>query len=156
MGLEYRSHMEICLYCCVCPQVCLHHQLGIHDSCGVQYTFGWPGLLGGVAYIVQMVLRVDRTWNPMWVTWLTPLTPPSNSGRNVPRALSWSVRYSAGLREYLLADLSRNSAQPPPVMESSPLQATSFRKGKLRGRTKAGSPQVPQLRTEQISQAHAG
>ncbi|XP_023491241.2 blood group Rh(CE) polypeptide isoform X2 [Equus caballus] len=48
-----------------CPQVCLHHQLGIHDSCGVQYTFGWPGLLGGVAYIVQMVLRVDWTRNPM-------------------------------------------------------------------------------------------
>ncbi|XP_014710514.2 blood group Rh(CE) polypeptide isoform X2 [Equus asinus] len=48
-----------------CLQVCLHHQLGIHDSCGVRYTFGWPGLLGGVAYIVQMVLRVDWTWNPM-------------------------------------------------------------------------------------------
>ncbi|XP_006159477.1 blood group Rh(CE) polypeptide [Tupaia chinensis] len=38
-----------------CLPVCLNRVLGIHDSCGVHYTFGLPGLLGGVAYIVLMV-----------------------------------------------------------------------------------------------------
>ncbi|KAF6109819.1 hypothetical protein HJG60_011012 [Phyllostomus discolor] len=35
--------------------VCFDHLLGIHDTCGVHYTFGLPGLLGGIAYIVLMM-----------------------------------------------------------------------------------------------------
>ncbi|XP_066121228.1 RH-like protein [Saccopteryx bilineata] len=29
--------------------------LGIHDTCGIHYTFGLPGLLGGIAYIMRMM-----------------------------------------------------------------------------------------------------
>ncbi|KAF6109818.1 hypothetical protein HJG60_011012 [Phyllostomus discolor] len=38
-----------------CLPVCFDHLLGIHDTCGVHYTFGLPGLLGGIAYIVLMM-----------------------------------------------------------------------------------------------------
>nr|XP_010343733.1 RH-like protein isoform X8 [Saimiri boliviensis boliviensis] len=35
--------------------VCFNRVLGIHDSCGVHYTFGLPGLLGEITYIVLMM-----------------------------------------------------------------------------------------------------
>nr|KAF6444296.1 hypothetical protein HJG59_008590 [Molossus molossus] len=31
--------------------VCFNRVLGIHDTCGVHYTFGLPGLLGGITYL---------------------------------------------------------------------------------------------------------
>ena len=33
--------------------------LGIHDTCGVHYTFGLPGLLGGIAYILLIIYEVS-------------------------------------------------------------------------------------------------
>nr|XP_008998904.1 blood group Rh(CE) polypeptide isoform X2 [Callithrix jacchus] len=38
-----------------CLPVCFNQILGIHDSCGVHYTFGLPGLLGQITYIVLMM-----------------------------------------------------------------------------------------------------
>uniref|UniRef100_A0A8I5UH48 Rh blood group CcEe antigens n=1 Tax=Pongo abelii TaxID=9601 RepID=A0A8I5UH48_PONAB len=38
-------------------KVCFNRVLGIHDSYGVHYTFGLPGLLGEITYIVLVVLR---------------------------------------------------------------------------------------------------
>nr|XP_010343727.1 RH-like protein isoform X2 [Saimiri boliviensis boliviensis] len=38
-----------------CLPVCFNRVLGIHDSCGVHYTFGLPGLLGEITYIVLMM-----------------------------------------------------------------------------------------------------
>ncbi|XP_012295432.2 RH-like protein isoform X3 [Aotus nancymaae] len=38
-----------------CLPVCFNRVLGIHDSCGVHYTFGLPGLLGEITYIVMMM-----------------------------------------------------------------------------------------------------
>ncbi|PNJ20666.1 RHD isoform 8, partial [Pongo abelii] len=40
-----------------CLPVCFNRVLGIHDSYGVHYTFGLPGLLGEITYIVLVVLR---------------------------------------------------------------------------------------------------
>nr|KAF6382703.1 hypothetical protein mPipKuh1_009042 [Pipistrellus kuhlii] len=34
--------------------VCFNRVLGIHDTCGVHYTFGLPGLLGGITYIAYL------------------------------------------------------------------------------------------------------
>nr|KAF6444292.1 hypothetical protein HJG59_008590 [Molossus molossus] len=34
-----------------CLPVCFNRVLGIHDTCGVHYTFGLPGLLGGITYL---------------------------------------------------------------------------------------------------------
>ncbi|XP_014639480.1 PREDICTED: blood group Rh(CE) polypeptide [Ceratotherium simum simum] len=48
-----------------CLPVCLNRKVVIHDSCGVHYTFGLPGLLGGIAYIVQMVLHASWAGDPM-------------------------------------------------------------------------------------------
>ncbi|XP_036991872.2 blood group Rh(CE) polypeptide [Artibeus jamaicensis] len=49
-----------------CLPVCSNHLLGIQiDTCGVSYTFGSPGLLGGITYIVLMMLETN--W-PMTVT----------------------------------------------------------------------------------------
>uniref|UniRef100_A0A7N5KRA4 Rh blood group CcEe antigens n=1 Tax=Ailuropoda melanoleuca TaxID=9646 RepID=A0A7N5KRA4_AILME len=36
-----------------------NHVLGIHDTCGVHYTFGLPGLLGGIAYILLIIYEVS-------------------------------------------------------------------------------------------------
>uniref|UniRef100_A0A5F9CZN2 Ammonium transporter AmtB-like domain-containing protein n=1 Tax=Oryctolagus cuniculus TaxID=9986 RepID=A0A5F9CZN2_RABIT len=46
--------------------VCLHRVLRIHDTSGVHYTFGLPGLLGGITYIVLMVLQASWASSP-WV-----------------------------------------------------------------------------------------
>lgn len=48
-----------------CLPVCFNQVLGIHDTCGMHYTFGLPGLLGGIAYIVLMMLQVNWTKNLM-------------------------------------------------------------------------------------------
>ncbi|KAM6174102.1 RH-like protein IC [Erethizon dorsatum] len=44
-----------------CMLVCFNHVLGIQDPSGVHYTFGLPGLLGGFAYIVLIVLKTSGT-----------------------------------------------------------------------------------------------
>ncbi|XP_049630873.1 blood group Rh(CE) polypeptide isoform X2 [Suncus etruscus] len=52
----------------VCRQylnVCCNRVLGIHDTGGVHYTFGLPGLLGGVAYIVLIALQTNWTKTSM-------------------------------------------------------------------------------------------
>ncbi|XP_008071261.1 blood group Rh(CE) polypeptide isoform X2 [Carlito syrichta] len=46
-------------------QVCFNHVLGTHDTSGVHYTFGLPGLLGGIVYIVLVMLQVTWTKNSM-------------------------------------------------------------------------------------------
>uniref|UniRef100_A0A5F9D4U6 Ammonium transporter AmtB-like domain-containing protein n=1 Tax=Oryctolagus cuniculus TaxID=9986 RepID=A0A5F9D4U6_RABIT len=48
----------------VCLPVCLHRVLRIHDTSGVHYTFGLPGLLGGITYIVLMVLQASWASSP--------------------------------------------------------------------------------------------
>ncbi|XP_058992802.1 blood group Rh(CE) polypeptide isoform X2 [Mustela lutreola] len=35
--------------------------LGTHDTCGVHYTFGLPGLLGGITYILLIIYEVNWT-----------------------------------------------------------------------------------------------
>ncbi|KAM7098078.1 RH-like protein isoform 3-T4 [Molossus nigricans] len=37
-----------------CLPVCFNRVLGIHDTCGVHYTFGLPGLLGGITYLAMI------------------------------------------------------------------------------------------------------
>ncbi|XP_008692804.1 blood group Rh(CE) polypeptide isoform X3 [Ursus maritimus] len=39
----------------LCLPANFNHVLGIHDTCGVHYTFGLPGLLGGIAYILLII-----------------------------------------------------------------------------------------------------
>ncbi|KAM6216960.1 blood group Rh(CE) polypeptide [Rhynchocyon petersi] len=41
-----------------CLPVCFNRVLRIHDTSGVHYTFGLPGLLGGIVYILLIMLRV--------------------------------------------------------------------------------------------------
>ncbi|XP_008071259.1 blood group Rh(CE) polypeptide isoform X1 [Carlito syrichta] len=48
-----------------CLPVCFNHVLGTHDTSGVHYTFGLPGLLGGIVYIVLVMLQVTWTKNSM-------------------------------------------------------------------------------------------
>ncbi|XP_036888830.1 RH-like protein isoform X1 [Sturnira hondurensis] len=48
-----------------CLPVCFNHLLGIHDTCGVHYTFGLPGLLGGITYIVLKMLEEKWTMSSM-------------------------------------------------------------------------------------------
>ncbi|KAG8506702.1 RH-like protein, partial [Galemys pyrenaicus] len=48
-----------------CLPVCFNRVLGIHDTCGVHYTFGLPGLLGGVTYIVLMLQQAHWAGNLM-------------------------------------------------------------------------------------------
>lgn len=51
----------------VCPQMCLQHKpdvfgiCNIYDTYGVHYTFGLPGLLGGITDIVLKALQVKWT-----------------------------------------------------------------------------------------------
>uniref|UniRef100_A0A667GHJ9 Ammonium transporter AmtB-like domain-containing protein n=1 Tax=Lynx canadensis TaxID=61383 RepID=A0A667GHJ9_LYNCA len=42
-----------------------NHVLGIHDTGGVYYTFGLPGLLGEIAHIVLITYQVDQTKSAM-------------------------------------------------------------------------------------------
>ncbi|XP_006737078.1 RH-like protein isoform X1 [Leptonychotes weddellii] len=39
--------------------------LGIHDTCGMHYSFGLPGLLGGIAYILLIIYEVTWTKQSM-------------------------------------------------------------------------------------------
>ncbi|XP_002716016.2 RH-like protein isoform X1 [Oryctolagus cuniculus] len=80
----------------VCLPVCLHRVLRIHDTSGVHYTFGLPGLLGGVAYIVLMVLQASWASSP-WVSFQV---------LNDAGALSLAV--AMGLASGLLAGLVLN------------------------------------------------
>ncbi|XP_036206157.1 blood group Rh(CE) polypeptide isoform X4 [Myotis myotis] len=48
-----------------CLPVCFNRVLGIHDSCGVHYTFGLPGLLGGTAYIGLMMHKINWSKDPL-------------------------------------------------------------------------------------------
>lgn len=61
---EYQSHMRSTDND-VCPQVCFNRVLGIHDTCGVHYTFGLPGLLGGITYIGLMAYQTSWSKDPM-------------------------------------------------------------------------------------------
>uniref|UniRef100_A0A8C5VDC0 Ammonium transporter AmtB-like domain-containing protein n=1 Tax=Microcebus murinus TaxID=30608 RepID=A0A8C5VDC0_MICMU len=45
--------------------VCFNQVLGVHDTCGVYYTFSLPGLLGGITYIVLLTLQISWTKNSM-------------------------------------------------------------------------------------------
>ncbi|XP_055979026.1 blood group Rh(CE) polypeptide isoform X2 [Sorex fumeus] len=45
--------------------VCCNRVFGIHDTGGVHYTFGLPGLLGGVTYIVLIILQTNWTKTSM-------------------------------------------------------------------------------------------
>uniref|UniRef100_A0A2K6FRG3 Ammonium transporter AmtB-like domain-containing protein n=1 Tax=Propithecus coquereli TaxID=379532 RepID=A0A2K6FRG3_PROCO len=45
--------------------VCFNQVLGLHDTCGVYYTFSLPGLLGGITYIVLLTLQISWTKNSM-------------------------------------------------------------------------------------------
>nr|KAF6505917.1 hypothetical protein HJG63_007803 [Rousettus aegyptiacus] len=49
----------------ICLPVYFNRVLRIHDSCDVHSTFGLPGLLGGINYIVLMTYRASWTNNPM-------------------------------------------------------------------------------------------
>uniref|UniRef100_A0A2K6FRH1 Ammonium transporter AmtB-like domain-containing protein n=1 Tax=Propithecus coquereli TaxID=379532 RepID=A0A2K6FRH1_PROCO len=48
-----------------CLPVCFNQVLGLHDTCGVYYTFSLPGLLGGITYIVLLTLQISWTKNSM-------------------------------------------------------------------------------------------
>uniref|UniRef100_A0A8C0PPV1 Rh blood group CcEe antigens n=2 Tax=Canis lupus familiaris TaxID=9615 RepID=A0A8C0PPV1_CANLF len=50
----------------LCLRAYFNHMLGIHDTCGVHYTFGLPGLLGGIVYILLMFYEVTWTKNSMF------------------------------------------------------------------------------------------
>uniref|UniRef100_A0A8C5W2B7 Ammonium transporter AmtB-like domain-containing protein n=1 Tax=Microcebus murinus TaxID=30608 RepID=A0A8C5W2B7_MICMU len=50
-----------------CLPVCFNQVLGVHDTCGVYYTFSLPGLLGGITYIVLLTLQISWTKNSMFV-----------------------------------------------------------------------------------------
>ncbi|XP_010343729.1 RH-like protein isoform X2 [Saimiri boliviensis] len=55
-----------------CLPVCFNRVLGIHDSCGVHYTFGLPGLLGEITYIVLMMRQaVWANANGYFLIWLS-------------------------------------------------------------------------------------
>ncbi|KAM8959232.1 RH-like protein [Lycaon pictus] len=49
----------------LCLRAYFNRVLGIHDTCGVHYTFGLPGLLGGIVYILLMFYEVTWTKNSM-------------------------------------------------------------------------------------------
>ncbi|XP_023075377.1 RH-like protein isoform X8 [Piliocolobus tephrosceles] len=53
-----------------CLPVCFNRVLGIHESHSVHYTFGLPGLLGEIAYIVLMALHVVWASSNIFLVWL--------------------------------------------------------------------------------------
>ncbi|XP_007933932.1 blood group Rh(CE) polypeptide [Orycteropus afer afer] len=79
-----------------CLQVYFNPVLGIHDTCGVHYTFGLPGLLGGITYNVLMMLQASWTKIPMIIYQML-----INTG-----ALSWAV--SMGVASGLLTGFLLN------------------------------------------------
>ncbi|KAM5269870.1 blood group Rh(CE) polypeptide isoform 1-T1 [Hipposideros larvatus] len=48
-----------------CLPVCFNRVLGIHDTCGVHYTFGLPGLLGGITNIALKAHQANWNRDPM-------------------------------------------------------------------------------------------
>uniref|UniRef100_A0A8C8XDV6 Ammonium transporter AmtB-like domain-containing protein n=2 Tax=Panthera TaxID=9688 RepID=A0A8C8XDV6_PANLE len=50
----------------LCLPMYFNHVLGIHDTGGVYYTFGLPGLLGEIAHIVLITYQVDQTKTAMF------------------------------------------------------------------------------------------
>uniref|UniRef100_A0A8C5VD86 Ammonium transporter AmtB-like domain-containing protein n=1 Tax=Microcebus murinus TaxID=30608 RepID=A0A8C5VD86_MICMU len=57
-----------------CLPVCFNQVLGVHDTCGVYYTFSLPGLLGGITYIVLLTLQISWTKNSMSLGWNLAIT----------------------------------------------------------------------------------
>ncbi|XP_033083641.1 RH-like protein isoform X10 [Trachypithecus francoisi] len=53
-----------------CLPGCFNRVLGIHESHSVHYTFGLPGLLGEIAYLVLMVLHVVWASSNIFLIWL--------------------------------------------------------------------------------------
>ncbi|XP_045401904.1 blood group Rh(CE) polypeptide isoform X3 [Lemur catta] len=53
-----------------CLPVCFNQVLGVHDTCGVYYTFGLPSLLGGITYVVLLTLQISWTKNTIFLIWL--------------------------------------------------------------------------------------
>ncbi|XP_039088692.1 blood group Rh(CE) polypeptide [Hyaena hyaena] len=49
----------------LCLPMCFNHMLEIHDTGGVYYTFGLPGLLGEIAHIVLTTSQDDWTKSAM-------------------------------------------------------------------------------------------
>ncbi|XP_060061550.1 blood group Rh(CE) polypeptide isoform X2 [Erinaceus europaeus] len=49
-----------------CLPVCLNRVLEIHDTCGLHYTFGLPGLLSGITSIMLKMYHVSWTNSPMF------------------------------------------------------------------------------------------
>lgn len=102
----------------VCPQACLQRTLELHDTYGVHYTFGLPGLLGGIVNIVLMALQAQGIDESTWVTWLSPLSPHPSQEGVCRESLAGGeghtlrARQSEGLSEYLLANLFQNSRVP--------------------------------------------
>lgn len=45
--------------------MCFNHMLEIHDTGGVYYTFGLPGLLGEITHIVLTTSQDDWTKSAM-------------------------------------------------------------------------------------------
>ncbi|XP_045875016.1 RH-like protein IC isoform X2 [Meles meles] len=44
--------------------------LGTHDTCGVHYTFGLPGLLGGITYILLIIYEQMGAGHVLFLIWL--------------------------------------------------------------------------------------
>ncbi|XP_011811018.1 PREDICTED: RH-like protein isoform X3 [Colobus angolensis palliatus] len=53
-----------------CLPVCFNRVLGIHESHSVHYTFGLPGLLGEITYIVLMALHAVWASSNIFLIWL--------------------------------------------------------------------------------------
>lgn len=92
------SLADILIMNALCPQVSLNCVRATQDFSGVHYTFGLPGLLGVMAYIVLLLISSPLRWVP----WLTCSTALSSAVGSVPRAL-WSggafrARHLVGLR----------------------------------------------------------
>lgn len=52
-------HVQLLIGCLF--QGYFNQVLGTHDTCGVHYTFGLPGLLGGITYILLIIYEVNWT-----------------------------------------------------------------------------------------------
>jgi len=87
----------------------------LHDTYGVHYTFGLPGLLGGIVNIMLMALQAQGVDKSTWVTWLSPLSLHPSQEAVCPESLAGGeghtlrARQSEGFSEYLLANLLQNS-----------------------------------------------
>ncbi|KAJ6655629.1 hypothetical protein lerEdw1_004981 [Lerista edwardsae] len=78
--------------------------LQLHDTCGVQYTFGWPSLFGGLAHAILIVIENRGSLTQMGYAALVEIGALS---------LSLAVALGAGLATGLL--LTCKLCKPPPV-----------------------------------------